>query len=100
MLTNLFKTKINEEHLWENAIRLMPRGTQTLSKCPDQFVDGVYPKFVKKSKGAYVKGLDNKWYLDYMCGLGPIILGYNHKRTNKAVKNELILGIKTSPPSA
>ena len=27
---------INEEELWENAVRLMPRGTQTLSKCPDQ----------------------------------------------------------------
>ena len=31
----------------------MPRGTQTMSKCPDQFVDGVYPKFVKSGKGAY-----------------------------------------------
>ena len=99
IITNLFKTKVNEEYLWENAIRLMPRGTQTLSKCPDQFVDGVYPKFVKKSKGAYVKGLDNKWYLDFMCGLGPIILGYNHKRTNKAVKNELKNGIIHSLPT-
>ena len=33
--------KTNQEKLWENAVRLMPRGTQTMSKCPDQFVDGV-----------------------------------------------------------
>tara|TARA_Y100000592_G_C5466008_1_gene316730 strand:- start:1162 stop:2454 length:1293 start_codon:yes stop_codon:yes gene_type:complete len=90
---------INEEKLWEKAIKLMPRGTQTLSKCPDQFVDGVYPKFAKKSKGAYLKGLNNKWYLDYMCGLGPIILGYNHKRTNKAIKKELKNGIIHSLPT-
>jgi len=90
---------INEEELWENAIRLMPRGTQTLSKCPDQFVDGVYPKFAKKSKGAYLKGLDNKWYLDFMNGLGPIILGHNHRRTNKAVKRELKNGIIHSLPT-
>ena len=41
----LIKNKKNEQTLWNNAVKLMPRGTQTLSKCPDQFVDGVYPKF-------------------------------------------------------
>ena len=91
--------QINQEKLWKNAVRLMPRGTQTLSKCPDQFVDGVYPKFAKKSKGAYLKGLDNKWYLDFMNGLGPIILGHNHRRTNKAIKRELKNGIIHSLPT-
>ena len=95
----LIKNKINEQILWDNAVKLMPRGTQTLSKCPDQFVDGVYPKFAKKSKGAYIKGLDNKWYLDFMCGLGPIILGFNHKSTNKAIKKELKNGIIHSLPT-
>ena len=91
--------QINEEELWGNAIRLMPRGTQTLSKCPDQFVDGVYPKFANKSKGAYLKGVDGRWYLDFMCGLGPIILGFDHKRTNKAIKKELKKGIIHSLPT-
>lgn len=99
MLSKFFKSKIDEEKLWENAVRLMPRGTQTLSKCPDQFVDGVYPKFAAKSKGAYLKGINKKWYLDYMCGLGPIILGYNHKRTNKAINKQLKKGIIHSLPS-
>ena len=89
----------SEEILWQNAIRLMPRGTQTMSKCPDQFVEGVYPKFAKKSKGAYIQALDNKWYLDYMCGLGPIILGFNHKKTNKAISNQLKKGIIHSLPT-
>jgi glutamate-1-semialdehyde-2,1-aminomutase len=89
----------NEQELWENAVRLMPRGTQTMSKCPDQFVDGIYPKFVKSGKGAYLYGLDGKKYLDYMCALGPIILGYNHKRTNEAIKNQLKDGIVFSWPT-
>jgi glutamate-1-semialdehyde aminotransferase len=93
------KKKINEQELWDNALRLMPRGTQTMSKCPDQFVDGVYPKFVKSGKGAYLYGLDDKKYLDYMCGLGPIILGYNHNRTNKAIKKQLKNGIIFSWPT-
>lgn len=90
---------INENELWENALRLMPRGTQTMSKCPDQFVDGVYPKFVKSGKGAYLYGLDGKKYLDYMCALGPIILGYNHKPTNKAIQKQLKNGIIFSWPT-
>ena len=98
-IKDYFKPKSNEDKLWENALKFMSRGTQTMSKCPDQFVDGVYPKFVKQSKGAYVKGVNNKWYLDYMCGLGPIILGYNHNRTNKAIKKELKNGIIHSLPT-
>jgi glutamate-1-semialdehyde aminotransferase len=95
----LIKKKYDEQTLWDNAIRLMPRGTQTMSKCPDQFVDGVYPKFVKSGKGAYLYGLDGKKYLDYMCALGPIILGYNHKSTNKAIKKQLKNGIIFSWPT-
>ena len=52
-----------QEELWKKAVELMPRGTQTMSKCPDQFVDGVYPKFVKRGKGAHVQ---NKLDLEKM----------------------------------
>lgn len=91
--------KTNQEKLWKKAVKLMPRGTQTMSKCPDQFVDGVYPKFIKKAKGAYMWDLDGDKYLDFMCGLGPIILGYNHKRTNDAVKNQIKDGMIFSLPT-
>jgi len=90
---------LNEDQLWAKALELIPRGTQTMSKCPDQFVDGVYPKFANKSKGCYLQGINKKWYLDFMCGLGPIILGYNHKRTNQAIKKQLKKGIIHSLPT-
>jgi glutamate-1-semialdehyde aminotransferase len=95
----MLNKKYNEELLWQKALKLMPRGTQTMSKCPDQFVDGVYPKFAKKAKGAYITTLDGKKYLDYMCGLGPIILGYNHSTTNRAIKKQLKDGIIFSLPT-
>lgn len=88
-----------EIELWNKAVSLMPRGTQTLSKCPDQFVNGVYPKFVDSGVGAYLKGLDGKEYLDFMCGLGPIILGYNDKKVNQAIKDQLEKGIIFSLPT-
>lgn len=90
---------VDENALWEKALHLMPRGTQTMSKCPDQFVEGVYPKFVSHGKGARLYGLDGREYLDFMCGLGPIILGYNHERTNQAVRNQLEKGIILSWPT-
>lgn len=95
----MLNKNIDENALWENAVRLMPRGTQTMSKCPDQFVNGVYPKFAKKAKGAYIQTIDGKKYLDFMCGLGPIILGYNHRATNKAIKKQMKDGIIFSLPT-
>lgn len=88
-----------QEELWKKAVELMPRGTQTMSKCPDQFVDGVYPKFVTKGKGAYLWDLEGNKYLDFMCGLGPIILGFNHKRTNDSVTNQIKDGMIFSLPT-
>ena len=90
---------MNQEELWENALRLMPRGTQTMSKCPDQFVDGVYPKFVDRAEGAYIYDIEGRKYLDYMCGLGPIILGYNHESTNRAIRAQLAKGIIFTLPT-
>ena len=31
-IKNYFKPKSNEDKLWENALKFMPRGTQTMSK--------------------------------------------------------------------
>ena len=90
---------ITEEELWNNALRLMPRGTQTMSKCPDQFVDGVYPKFATHAKGTKIYVTNGDAYLDYMCALGPIILGYNHDRTNEAIRKQLDKGIIFSLPT-
>jgi len=90
---------MNQEDLWQNAIDLMPRGTQTMSKCPDQFVDGVYPKFAHKAKGAYIEDIEGNKYLDFMCGLGPIIIGYNDEDTNNAINTQLKKGIIFSLPT-
>ena len=90
---------MNQDELWDKAVTLMPRGTQTMSKCPDQFVDGVYPKFASRANGAYIWDENGNKYLDFMCGLGPIILGYNHHSTNQAIRDQLEKGIIFSLPT-
>jgi glutamate-1-semialdehyde aminotransferase len=71
--------------LWERAIRVIPGGTQTLSKAPSQFVDGVSPKFLRRGNGAHVWDVDGNEYIDYPMALGPILLGYDHPAVTEAV---------------
>jgi glutamate-1-semialdehyde aminotransferase len=73
------------EALWERARAVIPTGTQTLSKAPSQFVDGVSPKFLRRGKGSHVWDVDGNEYIDYPMALGPILLGYDHPAVTAAV---------------
>jgi glutamate-1-semialdehyde aminotransferase len=77
------------EALWERAIRIIPKGTQTLSKGPDQFVDGVAPKYLVRGKGCHVWDVDGNEYIDYPMALGPFILGYGYPAVVEAVSRQM-----------
>lgn len=76
---------------WGRAKAYIPNGTQTLSKCPDRFVEGVYPKLLEHGEGCHVWDDEGKRYIDFICGLGPILLGYK----NKVVDNYVLDTINT-----
>ena len=71
--------------LWDRALRVIPAGTQTLSKAPSQFVDGVSPKYLVRGKGCHVWDVDGNEYIDYPMALGPILLGYDYPPVTEAV---------------
>ncbi len=71
--------------LWERALRVIPAGTQTLSKAPSQFVDGVSPKFLARGRGCHVWDVDGNEYIDWPMALGPILLGYDFPAVTEAV---------------
>ena len=71
--------------LWERARRVIPSGTQTLSKAPSQFVEGFSPKFLRRGRGSHVWDVDGNEYIDYPMALGPILLGYDHPAVTEAV---------------
>lgn len=71
--------------LWERALRVIPTGTQTLSKAPSQFVEGFSPKFLRRGRGSHVWDVDGNEYIDYPMALGPILLGYDHPAVTAAV---------------
>ena len=79
--------------LWEKAKKIIPAGTQTLSKSPNQFVEGVTPKYLERGDGCYVWDVDGNRFIDYSMACHPIILGYNNPFVNAAVIEQLEKGI-------
>jgi len=82
----------------EKSRKIIPSLTQTFSKAAYTFVEGVYPIYAKKAKGSHFFDVDDNEYIDYLCGLGPIILGYAYPRVDEAIKKQLENGILFSLP--
>jgi len=75
------------QDLYIKAKKLIPGGTQLLSKRPEMFLPELWPAYYSKSKGCQVWDLDGNKYTDmsYM-GIGSCILGYADNEVNSAVK--------------
>lgn len=82
----------------QRAERVIPSCTQTFSKGPTQFVQGVAPIFLQRGKGSHVWDVDGNEYIDYIGALGPVILGYSYPAVNEAVKRQLEEGVSFSLP--
>lgn len=80
------------EEWWGRAAGLVPAGTQTLSKGPTQYVDGVAPKYLARGQGSHVWDVDGNEYIDYPMGLGSVILGHAYPAVTAAVREQLEQG--------
>ncbi|HXT84499.1 MAG TPA: aminotransferase class III-fold pyridoxal phosphate-dependent enzyme [Verrucomicrobiae bacterium] len=76
----------------------IPALTQTFSKSAFTFVKGAYPVYVDHAKGCHMFDVDRNEFIDYLCGLGPIILGYQYPSVDKAILKQLKNGILFSLP--
>lgn len=88
----------NSKKLKSKAKQLIPAQTQTFSRSAAAFVEGVYPVYAKSAYGSHFTDVDGNKFLDYLMGLGPITLGYNYKKVNSAIINQLKNGILFSLP--
>ncbi|MDD2731851.1 MAG: aminotransferase class III-fold pyridoxal phosphate-dependent enzyme [Candidatus Pacebacteria bacterium] len=73
--------------LWNKAKRIIPGGTQLLSKRSEMFLPDGWPSYFKKAQGVEVWDLDGNKFIDmsYM-GIGTCILGYADLDVNQAVE--------------
>jgi len=82
---SLCRPLCNSLALWERARRVIPCGTQTLSKAPSQFIYGVYPIYIARGLGSRVFDVDGNSYIDYPMGLGAILLGHAYPPVVEAI---------------
>ena len=79
---------IKSNQLYSKAINTIPLATQTFSKSSLQWPLGAAPMFFEKAKGCKITDVDGNVYIDYLLSLLPIILGYQDKDVDIAVKNK------------
>ena len=77
------------QELLTRARDLIPSATQTFSKAPNQFVQGVAPTFLARGQGSHVWDVDGNEYIDYPMALGPVILGHNYPSVTEAVTRQI-----------
>ena len=73
--------------LWREAKKLIPGGTQLLSKRAEMFLPENWPAYFSKAKGVEIWDLDGNKYVDMnMMAIGACTLGYADSDVNLAVK--------------
>jgi len=78
--------------LWRRAKKIIPGGSQLLSKRSELFLPDRWPSYFKKAKGVEVWDLDGNKYIDTCASIGACILGYADLDVNKAVKRVIDKG--------
>ena len=74
--------------LYEEAIGLVPGGVLGARK-PTDFIAGEYPIFFDSGKGCRLIDVDGNEFVDFLCGYGPIILGYREEEVDEAVYEQI-----------
>ena len=74
--------------LFDEANKLVPGGVLGARK-PSDFIEGEYPIFLEYGKGSRLIDVDGNEYIDFLCGYGPIILGYREEEVDEAVIRQI-----------
>ncbi|MFH2021081.1 MAG: aminotransferase class III-fold pyridoxal phosphate-dependent enzyme [archaeon] len=74
------------QDLWVKAKKILPGGSQLLSKRSEMYLPDQWPSYYSKAKGINVWDLDGVRYKDMSnMGIGTCVLGYADPDVNKAV---------------
>ncbi|MCR5205003.1 MAG: aminotransferase class III-fold pyridoxal phosphate-dependent enzyme [Lachnospiraceae bacterium] len=79
------KTFEKSNALLERELKVSPLAAQTYSKSYRYFSKGFAPSYMDHGEGCYIYDVDGNKFIDFMCALGPITVGYNEPAVNEAV---------------
>ena len=82
--------------LYRRAAELIPGGTQLLSRRPTKYANGVSPVYAARANGARIWDVDGNEYIDWVSGIGAVILGYCDPVVDDAVREQIGKGVATS----
>src|SRR5690348_8705410 len=72
------------QDLYRKAAKLIPSGVNSTARALSSGWDP-HPIFAEEGTGARLKDADGNIYIDYLLGLGPMILGHRPPRVTAAV---------------
>jgi glutamate-1-semialdehyde 2,1-aminomutase len=85
------------QRLYHNAKKLIPGGTQLLSKRPEMFAPEIWPAYYSRAKGCHIWDLDGNEFIDMsIMGIGANILGYADDDVDNAVMDAIKNGSSSS----
>ena len=76
---------LKSDELLKRELKVSPLAAQTYSKSYRYFSRGVAPGYMDRGEGCYIYDVDGNRFLDFMCALGPVTVGYNEPEVNEAV---------------
>ena len=87
---------VESNAMLKRAESVIPGGTQTFSKSRTQYPTPAAPLYVTHGRGSRVWDVDGNEYVDLVCGLLPVVLGYCDSDVDRAVRDQLCAGITFS----
>lgn len=87
--------------LYEHAKKIIPGGTQLLSKRSEMQAPDQWPAYFREARGCEVVDLDGRRFIEMsMSGIGSCLLGYNDPDVTDAVMRRVQLGAMSTlnPP--
>lgn len=83
------------QRTYDQACKHIIAGT-TQAKMPTLYIDGEYPIYAGRCEGAYITDIDGNRFLDWIQGLGIILLGHCDPDVNDAAIQEIRQGFAHS----
>jgi glutamate-1-semialdehyde 2,1-aminomutase len=86
-----------DQRLRERAKRVIPGGMwghMNAARLPAE-----YPQYFSKAEGARIWDVDGRDYIDFICGWGPVVLGYRDPDVEAAVRTQAAMGDSLNGPS-
>lgn len=94
-----FTRYLNSTQMLAQVENRIPLASQTFSKSRTQYPPKISPLFVTHSLGCKTWDIDGNEYIDLVSSLAAVTLGHGDLQVNRAVSEQLALGVTLSLPS-